>query len=147
VELKDIENLPKWKRHSKSYDGAKVVCDASLSGNQFIYHYLPWPFAIAIFQRKSLRLSSIDSWQDPYEREWDNFLFSRQNSLFGVHAYGLCWTTSRFDEPFWRMAGFRREKAIVRIRCRVNDILVAGDDLIKNKWVYAGSCGCRNGIS
>lgn len=130
---KNRNAFPTWKTITRFDDGGKVVLDPLLSENAYVYHYLPWPFGKTIFQRNELRLSQVNSWQDPYEAAWCRLLFEGENGLNGVNAYGLCWTTSRFDEPFWRMVGFNKGHVIVRIRCKVGDILQAGSNLIENE--------------
>jgi hypothetical protein len=59
-------------------------------------------------------------------------LFKGPSSLKDLHAYGLCWTIGTYDEPLWRMAAFRRNDPIVRLRCRVDRILNATRHLIEN---------------
>lgn len=122
-----------WNVYSRHDDGRKVVCEESLRHDRSIYHFLPWPYAEMIFQRGVLRLNPVQSWKDPYERAWCRLLFQGTNRLAGVNAYGLCWTTSYFDEPSWRMAGFGRDVPIVRIRCRVKAILDAGNNLLRKE--------------
>lgn len=130
---KNKELFTSWKRYCRSEDGRKVSVDSLLSEKKYIYHYLEWPFAKSIFQRNELRFSQIGSWNDPYEKAWCRLLFEGRNNLNGLSAYGLCWTTSKFNEPFWRMVGFKKEHAIVRIRSRVSDILNVGSALIENE--------------
>ena len=50
-------------------------------------------------------------------------LFEGPDRLAGVTAYGLCFSTSAFDEPAWRMYGFGKNVPIVRIGCRVDALL------------------------
>ena len=122
--------LPSWRAYCRADGGRKVVWEPSLREDQSIYHFLPWPYAEMIFRNGQLRLGPVQSWKDPYEEAWCRLLFQGQDRLSGVNAYGLCWTTSHYDEPSWRMAGFGRNTPIVRIRCLVKAILEAGRNLI-----------------
>jgi hypothetical protein len=102
-----------------------VFRDRDLNPGASVYHYLEYPHALSIFSENRLRLTCPTSWRDPYERWWTDTLFNRPGVLSRTSAYALCWSRSRFDEPAWRMAGFGRTNAIVRIRLRVRDILTA----------------------
>ena len=119
-----------WKTFHRGNGGSKVMYDASLNESAYVYHMLQWPFAKSIFEAGRLRLSPVRSWDDPYEKWWCDTLFGRKSSLSGIQAYGLCWTLGKYDEPRWRMAGFRRNEPIVRIRCQLRAILDAGRSLI-----------------
>ena len=101
----------------------ETLFDAELRQDQYLYHMLQWPHAKEIFECGRFRLSRVDSWQDWYEKKWQTRIFGESGTSSVVQAYGLCWTTRRFDEPFWRLAGFRRNRPIVRIRCSVKDLL------------------------
>ena len=92
-----------------------------------VYHYLEYPHALAIFSEKRLRLANPAGWTDPYERR------RLEHIPQGVSAYALCWNRSRFDEPAWRMVGFGRTNALVRIRCRVQSLLTAATTLSQER--------------
>ena len=64
---------------------------------------------------------------------WSDILFRPSIGVQILHAYGLCWTTSRFDEPYWRMAGFQRPPPIVRIRCRAISLFDSCADSLKGQ--------------
>jgi hypothetical protein len=115
----------RWLRESRTRDGGKVLRDTELSAGVSVYHYLEYPHALAIFSAGRLRLANPDGWADPYERRWHERVFNEPSPLHASSAYALCWSRSRFDEPAWRMVGFGRTNAIVRIRCRVQNILTA----------------------
>lgn len=82
---------------------------------------------------------------DPFEKGWCDLLFNRQGGLFNTNAYGQCWTTGKYDEPRWRMAGFDRPRPTVRIRSRVSSLLRAGRHLIENNAgsLYVGAVRYR----
>lgn len=133
--MRDNDSVPKitWACAHRGTNGSKVMRDAELNNEQaYVYHMLPWPYAKEIFEKGRLRLSPVQSWKDPYEKWWCDTLFGGENNLSGVQAYGLCWTSSTFDEPLWRLAAFGRTKKhpIVRIRCKLTNILRAGQSLI-----------------
>ena len=115
----------KWQRAVKSEAGGKLFWDPALGRAQWLYHFLPWSFALKIFEEEHFRLSPVRSWTDPYEQWWCRLLFDGPGALSDVAAHGLCWTTTKFDEPAWRMAAFRRSEPIVRIRCSVKAVLAA----------------------
>lgn len=124
--------LVPWKRVDTIDGVGKVMCERLLTDN-YIYHMLPWPFARMILDHGKLRLSRVDSWNDPYEKWWCDTLSKRLQKLSGLQAYGLCWTTGAYDEPRWRMAAFRRKHPIVRLRSRIGSLLKAGCDFIHNR--------------
>jgi hypothetical protein len=109
----------RWLRASRQRDGGSVLRDKELSATASIYHYLEYPHALAIFSENRLRLANPAGWTDPYERRW------LERIPKGTSSYALCWNRSRFDEPAWRLIGFGRTNALVRIRCRVQSILTA----------------------
>lgn len=119
-----------WKTFHRGNGGSKVMYDATFNESAYVYHMLQWPFAKSIFETGRLRLSPVRSWDDPYEKWWCDILFGGKSSLSGIQAYGLCWTSGRYDEPRWRMAAFRKNAPIVRIRCQLRSILDAGRNLI-----------------
>jgi hypothetical protein len=119
------DKLISWTAYHREGGGRKVMHDGSLKDSERLYHMLPWPYALAIFEDRRLRLSPVGDWDDPYERSWCDLLFGRAGPLSGQRAYGLCWTTGIYDEPRWRMAAFRKTHPIVRIRCQVGPLLVA----------------------
>ncbi len=116
-------------RESRRREGGKVLRDAQLSPGVSIYHYLEYPHALAIFSESRLRLANPAGWADPYERRWYERVFNEPSPLHATSAYALCSSRSRFDEPGWRMVGFSRTNALVRIRCRVQGILTAANAL------------------
>ena len=126
----DPNKLIPWRISSRGKETGKILLDRSLQGHRHVYHMLTWPYAQAIFEDGRLRLSSVRSWDDPYEKKWCEILFGGESKLAGIRAYGQCWTTSQFDEPLWRMAGFGKSDPIVRIRCRVDALVEAGRELI-----------------
>lgn len=127
--------MSNWRTISHGADGRKVVVHTSLEPTSFLYHYLPWKYALLILEHQRLRLSAVQSWSDPYERWWCRQLFSSGRALQGVNAYGLCWTTSHFDEPMWRMNGFKRDP-VVRIRSRTSSLLAAARRADVNASIY-----------
>jgi len=135
--------MTRWRSVEHRGDGRKVVADVSLNQSSFLYHYLPWEYAIAIFKNSRLRLSPVQSWQDPYERWWCDKIFGAGGKLVGVNAYGLCWTTSHFDEPAWRMNGFQRP-TLVRIRCLVSALLGAAKRHDAAASIYLGRVSYRS---
>lgn len=121
-----MADLPvRWKSIQKAEDGRKVMCDDSSGAMGHVYHRLPWCHAKLVFENARLRLSPVRTWPDSYERWWCDGLFGRPTALAGVSAYALCWTTSRFDEPAWRMAGYGKEEPLVRLRCNGPSLLKA----------------------
>jgi hypothetical protein len=66
----------------------------------------------------------------PLEKWWCDALLGRPSALAGMKAYALCWTSSRYDEPAWRMVGFGKQYPIVRIRTRASDLLQAAEDFV-----------------
>jgi hypothetical protein len=127
--LKTSSRSIRWLRESRKREGGKVLRDAQLSPGVSIYHYLEYPHALAIFAESRLRLANPAGWADPYERRWHERVFNEPSPLHATSAYALCSTRSRFDEPSWRMVGFGRTNALVRIRCRVQGILSAASAL------------------
>jgi hypothetical protein len=115
----------KWSPPVGTPSQAIVRLDEDLKPRTWLYHRLTWKRALKIFERRALFLVPVSSWTDPYERWWCGQLFSPPHSLEGVQAYGQSWTTSRFDEPAWRMVGFRQDDPIVRIKCRTDAISAA----------------------
>ena len=122
-----------------------VFLDYALNRSPYIYHLLPWPHAKTIFENKRLRLSSVKSWNDPYEQWWCDRLFGADNQP-ATNAYGICWTTNSLDEPHWRMAAFGKDDPIVRIRCGIRAVLRAGTNLATNAngKLYLGKIRCCN---
>lgn len=114
-----------WTPYYQGESGSKVLHDDTRPLDRHIYHRLPWRWAKSIFENGALRLGAVQKWPDPYERWWCEGLFGRNTSLAGVNAYALCWTTSSFDEPAWRMFGCEADSPIVRIRCNVRALLDA----------------------
>ena len=129
-----------WTPFHNDNDSYRVQRDASLSDAQYLYHMLPWCYAKRILEKSKLRLSRVDSWDDPYERWWHKHIFGNECVSETIHAYGLCWTTRTFDEPLWRLAGFGHNHPIVRIRCSVQAVLDAALALkeVKTGTVYLG---------
>lgn len=117
-----------WTRLWSLDGGRKFSHDGQ--AHKWLYHYLPWPYAMAIIEQDRLRLQPVQSWRDPYEKSWCEALFNQDSSLAGVNAYGLCWTTSYFDEPMWRMAAFERSGPIVRVKCKPTALVQVGRKLI-----------------
>ena len=111
-----LSQLIPWQPRTSST--SQMMMDAHLSHNPFLYHLLPWSYAKMILDTRLLRFPRVDSWKDPFEKWWCDLLLRPSTGVQSLQAYGLCWTTSRFDEPYWRMAGFQRPSPIVRIRCR-----------------------------
>jgi hypothetical protein len=115
----------RWRQESRSSNGSRVFRDDGLKAGTYVYHYLEYPHALAVFTDGRLRLANPIRWSDPYEQGWCQTVFNRPGPLDQTSAYALCWSRSHFDEPAWRMAGFQRSNPIVRIRCRLRDILSA----------------------
>lgn len=84
-----------------------------------IYHRLEWPYAKQILSNRRLRLSPVESWQDPYERWWLDKVEKIWPAGAMPGAYGMCWTRSYLDEPAWRAVGFNKTHPIVRIKCSI----------------------------
>ena len=122
-----------WRQESRSPNGSKVFRDEMLNAGASIYHYLEYPHALSIFSEDRLRLASPMRWSDPYEHRWCKTVLDRPSPLHQTSAYALCWSQSRFDEPAWRMVGFQRTNPIIRIRCRVRDILAAARSLAEQR--------------
>src|SRR3984893_2224095 len=123
----------RWRQESRSPNGSKVFRDEGLNASASIYHYLEYPHALSIFSEDRLRLASPMRWSDPYEHSWCRTVFDRPRALHQTSASALCWSQSRFDEPAWRMVGFQRTNPIIRIRCRVRDILAAARTLAEQR--------------
>jgi len=109
----------KWLRASRQRDAGLVLRDTELSPGVAVYHYLEYPHALAIFSENRLRLANPAGWTDPYE------LGRLARIPAGNSVYALCFNRSRYDEPAWRMVGFGRTNALVRIRCRMRNLLAA----------------------
>lgn len=107
-----------WHTRGNPSPVSGMFVDTGLLHNPFVYHLLPWPYAKMILDHGRLRFVRVDTWNDPFEKWWCEILFPSSTLGRRPRAYGMCWTTSRFDEPFWRMAGFQRHAPIVRLRCR-----------------------------
>lgn len=129
-----------WTPFHDANDSYRVQRDDSLSDKQHLYHMLQWRYARRILEDSQLRLSRVDSWDDPYERWWRRHVFGDECVSETVVAYGLCWTTRTFDEPLWRLAGFGHEHPIVRIRCSVQALLNAAlaPKEVRTGTVYLG---------
>jgi hypothetical protein len=113
----------KWLRASRQRDAGLVLRDKELSPGVAVYHYLEYPHALAIFSENRLRLANPAGWTDPYE------LGRLARVPAGNSVYALCFNRSRYDEPAWRMVGFGRTNALVRIRCRMRNLLAAAATL------------------
>ena len=113
----------KWLRASRQRDAGRVLRDKELSPAAAVYHYLEYPHALAIFAENRLRLANPAGWTDPYELG-RLARIPKDNSV-----YALCFNRSRDDEPAWRMVGFGRTNALVRIRCRMRNLLAAAATL------------------
>lgn len=123
----------RWRQEFRSPNGSKVFRDEGLNASASVYHYLEYPHALSIFSEGRLRLADPMRWTDPYEQGWCKTVFKRPGPLHQASAYVLCWSRSRFDEPAWRMAGFQRTNPIIRIRCRVRDVLAAASALAQER--------------
>jgi hypothetical protein len=117
----------RWLRASRQRTGGTVLRDKALNPGVSVYHYLEYPNALAIFGENRLRLASPAGWSDPYERH------RNERVPKDVSVYALCWNRSRYDEAAWRMVGFGRTNALVRIRCRVQTILTAAATLAEQR--------------
>jgi hypothetical protein len=122
-----------WQQEARTKNGGKVFRDLRIEPNASVYHYLEYPHALAIFSEDRLRLGNPRSWHDPYESGWLDAIFGGADARRGASAYALCWSRSYFDGPAWRMAGFQRDNPIVRIRCRVRDILGAAASFVAQR--------------
>jgi hypothetical protein len=123
----------RWRQEARSPNGSRVFRDERLNASASVYHYLEYPHALSIFSEDRLRLANPSGWSDPYEQWWRKAIFDRPGPLEQTSAYVLCWSRSQFDEPAWRMAGFQRTNPIIRIRCRVRDILAAASTLAQQR--------------
>lgn len=117
----------KWLRASRQRDAGLVLRDKELSPGVAVYHYLEYPHALAIFSENRLRLANPAGWTDPYE------LGRLARIPKGNSVYSLCFNRSRYDEPAWRMIGFGRTNALVRIRCRMRNLLAAAATLAEQR--------------
>ena len=117
----------KWLRASRQRDAGLVLRDKELSPGVAVYHYLEYPHALAIFSENRLRLANPAGWTDPYE------LGRLARIPAGNSVYALCFNRSRYDEPAWRMVGFGRTNALVRIRCRMRNLLAAAVTLAEQR--------------
>ena len=117
----------KWLRASRQRDAGLVLRDKELSPGVAVYHYLEYPHALAIFSENRLRLANPAGWTDPYE------LGRLARIAAGNSVYALCFNRSRYDEPAWRMVGFGRTNALVRIRCRMRNLLAAAVTLAEQR--------------
>ena len=104
-----------------------------LEAGASVYHYLEYPHALSIFSESRLRLANPVKWSDPYEGWWFKTIFGSPGPVQQTNAYVVCWSRSRSDEPAWRMAGFQRTNPIIRIRCRVRDIVSAAGTLAQQR--------------
>lgn len=117
----------KWLRVSRQRDAGRVLQDQELSPGVAVYHYLEYPHALAIFSENRLRLANPAGWTDPYE-------LGRLGRIPTGHSvYALCFNRSRYDEPAWRMVGFGRTNALVRIRLRMRKLLAAATTLAEQR--------------
>jgi hypothetical protein len=123
----------RWRQESRSPNGSRVFRDEKLPASASFYHYLEYPHALSIFSEGRLRLADPTRWPDPYEQEWCKKVFNRPGPLHQTSAYVLCGSRSHYEEPAWRMAGFQRTNPIIRIRCRVRDILAAAGTLAQQR--------------
>lgn len=123
----------RWLRASRQRDGGTVLRDKELSPGASLYHYLEYPHALAIFSENRLRLANPTGWTDPYERRWHERILDEPSPLHGTSAYALSWNRSRLDAAAWRMVGFGRTNALVRIRCRAQSILTAAATLAEQR--------------
>lgn len=117
----------KWLRASRRRDAGLVLRDPDLNPGVAVYHYLEYPHALAIFSENRLRLADPAGWTDPYE------LGRLARIPKGNSVYALCFNRSHFDEPAWRMVGFGRTNALVRIRCRMRGLLAAAASLAEQR--------------
>ncbi len=109
-----------------SAGGRKLMQDGMSAGLKYLYHHMEWRYAQLVLQNRRLRLSSVSSWNDPYEKAWADILFNRPGSaLSGSAAYGICFTTSTYDEPAWRMHGFSKPPPMIRLKFRTEGIIDA----------------------
>jgi hypothetical protein len=123
----------RWKQESRTPEGSQVFRDDGLEAGASVYHYLEYPHAVSIFSEGRLRLANAINWSDPYEQGWCKAIFDRPGPVRQTNAYVLCWSRSHYDEPAWRMAGFQRTNPILRIRCRVRDVLSAAGTLAQQR--------------
>lgn len=119
----------RWRQESRTAAGSKVFRDDALKAGASVYLYLEYPHALSIFSEERLRLANPAQWSDPYEQGWHKTIFEGPGPLQRTHAYVSCWSRSQYDEPAWRMAGFQRSNPILRVRCRVRDILSGASTL------------------
>jgi hypothetical protein len=117
----------KWLRASRQRAAGLVLRDKELSPGVAVYHYLEYSHALAIFSENRLRLANPAGWTDPYE------LGRLARIPKGNSVYALCFNRSRYDEPAWRMVGFGRTNALVRIRCRMRNLLTAAAALAEQR--------------
>ena len=121
-----LDDAVDWVVRNGTPDSPRVMADAQLRNSQHIYHLLPWPYAKKILDNRQFRLAPVDAWKDPYERWCYRQIIGKSNAMCPMRAYALCWTTGRYDEPFWRIAAFRCTSPIVRIRSSVSSVLNIG---------------------
>lgn len=123
----------RWRQESRAPGGSKVFRDDELQPGTSVYHYLEYPHALSIFSEGRLRLANPTNWSDPYEQRWRQIIFDKPGPLQQTNAYVSCWSRSHYEEPAWRMAGFQRTNPILRIRCRVRDIVSAASTLAQQR--------------
>lgn len=121
-------------------NGSAMYRDEDLSQTTAVYRYMSWSNARGLFDGAGLRLASPMRWEDKYEESWCNLLFAPGGGMAGVKAFGQCWTTRYFDEPFWRMYRTCDGTPVVRIKTTVGklmDVLAAHAERNEGK-AFAG---------
>ncbi|MEG3790612.1 hypothetical protein V1318_10840 [Lysobacter sp. CCNWLW3] len=141
----NISDVGRWTMHSQETSAPEVFRDRLLKPTSQIYHRLEWGYAKQIFEHARLRLSPVNAWPDPYEKWCYNVFKQAIKEAPNINAYAMCFTSSRYDEPAWRFIGYEKSEPIVRIRCRVSDLLTAATNSLSSqpgKWLIGAVQYC-----
>jgi len=95
--------MPAWEKVSSHDTGRGVFVQTGLDLSTHVYRYMAAERALQALRDRTLYLSSVGRWADPYERWWCEQLFREGSKLATVRAFGCCWTTRCRSEPFWRL--------------------------------------------
>jgi hypothetical protein len=74
-----FDKMTSWRQIAHGSGGSKVVAAQPAEEFVVLYHYLPWEYAAGIMEHRRLRLSPVQSWQDPYEKWWCEQLFGSRD--------------------------------------------------------------------
>lgn len=73
-----------------------------------VYLIMDIDFVCKIFTNKQLKLTMVDTWEDPYENVFMRHIlpYFKGRSLFGKASqsiYGMCWSTNEKSDGLWRI--------------------------------------------